>query len=90
MQPDYLKCPNSSITDAAHSTGKGGTGLGLSILKEIMLAYHGDISVYSEKDQGITFSIILPVTLTDDQRPENQKVQKDGYLLHPPGLIFTL
>ena len=34
-------------TDAARSTGNGGMGLGLSIVKEIMLAHHEDISVYS-------------------------------------------
>ena len=65
-------------------------GLGLSIVKKIVLAHHGGINVYSEKDQGSTFSIILPVTRIDAQRPENEKVQEDGHLLHPPGLIFTL
>ena len=53
-------------TDEARSTANGGMGLGLSIVKEIILAHHGEISVYSEKDKGSTFSITLPVTLTGD------------------------
>ena len=48
-------------------TDGGGMGLGLSIAKEITLAHGGDITVFSEKDHGSTFSIILPIKIQRDK-----------------------
>ena len=51
--------------DVARSVTRSGMGmgLGLSIAKEIILAHHGNILVYSEKDKGSTFSVSLPMSL---------------------------
>ncbi len=41
-----------------------GSGLGLYILKESVTKMDGEVSVSSEEDQGTTFTIKLPVSLT--------------------------
>jgi signal transduction histidine kinase len=42
-----------------------GTGLGLYLSKYFIEAHHGEISVHSEPGQGTTFTIRLPIHLTD-------------------------
>jgi two-component system NtrC family sensor kinase len=52
--------------------GKG-TGLGLSIIYGIVKMHRGDIRVDSVEGQGATFTVILPVRLSDmDRPPETQ------------------
>ena len=45
-----------------YSTKKSGTGLGLAIVKKIIDAHGGIVSVRSNHDKGVTFSLRLPVT----------------------------
>ncbi|MCK5799890.1 MAG: ATPase [Deltaproteobacteria bacterium] len=42
-----------------------GTGLGLAICKRIMKMHHGELRVSSELGKGTTFSVILPLDLSD-------------------------
>jgi len=43
------------------STKKQGTGLGLAIVKKILEAHGGGISLYSNPEGGVTFSVNLPL-----------------------------
>ena len=47
--------------DPARSRETGGTGLGLAIVKHIVRIHGGEISVWSVKNVGSTFSIKLPI-----------------------------
>lgn len=39
-----------------------GTGIGLALCKTIMINHHGEIYVTSEKNEGATFTVIMPLT----------------------------
>ena len=45
---------------------RGGTGLGLSISYRIIEEHGGTISVNSEVNKGTTFTVLLPITETED------------------------
>ncbi|MCO6025650.1 substrate-binding domain-containing protein [Prevotella cerevisiae] len=40
----------------------GGTGIGLALVKDFIELHHGKINVTSKKNEGSTFTVILPVT----------------------------
>lgn len=46
--------------DPARSRATGGTGLGLAIVKHICASHHGECSVWSQPNEGSTFTIRLP------------------------------
>jgi len=50
--------------DDARSRETGGTGLGLAIVKHICANHGGDVTVWSERGQGSTFTIRLPAAPT--------------------------
>jgi two-component system sensor histidine kinase SenX3 len=56
--------------DPARSRETGGTGLGLAIVKHIIRIHGGEISVWSAKGVGSTFSIKLPIG--HDGTPEDK------------------
>ncbi len=46
--------------DSAHSRGVEGVGLGLSVSREIARAHGGDITLRTERDGTVQFSLLLP------------------------------
>ncbi|OKL46674.1 hypothetical protein BSR29_06920 [Boudabousia liubingyangii] len=46
--------------DAGRSRAAGGTGLGLSIVKHVVQNHGGSVKLWSNPEQGSTFTIILP------------------------------
>ncbi len=47
--------------DTHRSREKGGTGLGLAIVKHIVNRHRGRLRIESEKGQGSTFTVVLPL-----------------------------
>jgi len=47
-----------------------GTGMGLSVVHGIIKSHHGEIVVYSEKNKGTSFHILLPRLETDTKKEQ--------------------
>lgn len=60
--------------DSARSRETGGTGLGLSIVKHVIANHGGDVQVWSAPGTGSTFTVILPISNTDNI--ENEAAEK--------------
>jgi signal transduction histidine kinase len=63
IDPEKLK----SIFEPFFSTKPKGTGLGLAICKSIVERHSGRISVFSERDGGARFELVLPITAIAQQ-----------------------
>lgn len=55
--------------DSSTSREYGGTGLGLTITRSIVEMLHGEITVSSKLGEGSTFTVSLPMTLEDAEKP---------------------
>jgi signal transduction histidine kinase len=55
--------------DSSSTRQKGGTGLGLSIARRLVSLHGGHIDVQSALGAGSTFNIVVPVRVTEQQRP---------------------
>lgn len=66
-----------------------GSGLGLSLSKELILLHHGDIKVKSQKWQGTTFSIFLPLGNNHLKEDELLSSAPDTEPFYEKAKIFT-
>ncbi|MBW4680292.1 MAG: MASE1 domain-containing protein [Microcoleus vaginatus WJT46-NPBG5] len=75
MTPQQSAQVFQPFTQADNSTTRnyGGTGLGLTITQKFCQMMGGDITVSSELGQGSTFTIWLPVTLSESQIESNSQ-----------------
>jgi signal transduction histidine kinase len=75
MTEEFMKNIFSPFTqDGADISHKyGGSGLGLSIVKNFVDMMGGTIRVHSKKDEGSTFTILLPLKMIDKPVAEQKK-----------------
>ncbi|MCP4138232.1 MAG: SpoIIE family protein phosphatase [bacterium] len=54
--------------DGSSTREQEGTGIGLSLVKEYVDLHNGEIRVESEEGQGTLFTVLLPITITENNR----------------------
>ena len=68
MSPDEM----SQIFDPLYTSKPKGTGLGLAISQNIVEQYKGRIDVISQKGEGSTFTVLLPVAGANSRHQEGR------------------
>ena len=72
-----------------HARSHEGTGLGLTIAKRLVDLMGGEIRVWSRKDEGTMFEVVLPAAVPDaapsDAAPEPDAAPAPGHAAPEPG-----
>jgi len=63
--------------DGSTSRRYGGTGLGLTISRQLAHLMQGEIHLYSEPGVGSAFSLLLPLSCTDEPPEQPRKTQPE-------------
>jgi signal transduction histidine kinase/CheY-like chemotaxis protein len=64
--------------DTSTTREYGGTGLGLTITQRIVHLMGGRIEVKSQRNSGSTFTVILPLTLTEKPEHDQTNIEQQG------------
>lgn len=66
------------LFDPFYTTKKSGTGLGLAISYGIVQRHGGQIKVHSHLGKGTTFTVILPIELTETQQEQDETYERQN------------
>ena len=77
IEDDFLPHLFESFSRGEDATGHEGSGLGLPIAKRLTELMDGTIEVKSEKGEGTTFTVLLPVSRTGENTSTNEPTATD-------------
>ena len=90
MSPEYLANlyqPFSRQTDSRVNKIQG-TGLGLAITKQMVDLMHGTIDCQSEQGKGTTFTVVLELPISEQQRAEMKLEEMDVLIVDDDEILL--